>query len=211
MGAGLRVNIYMLLESLKILSDPGVNLWNECLDVIQNRCFQDPLFKNYLNLDPSKYFYFSTIVYENKIISFGAIEYSPKKWGDEIARVLTRFWIHPDYRSNGLTKWGDHSIRFSPLILRSQLNFLKDHNKIKVAMITREGKYKKSFEEISRLATQVAEDSFEIADEVYNVCGDSEDLSCYQMVSLSSLYSDIDKWKIFQRAKQQGHFKKYQK
>ena len=198
--------IYMMLKSLSLKSNPGEDLWNECMETIKSQCRADPLYENYVNLSPEQYYYFVTVIYENKIISFGAIEYSPHKWGEKIARVLTRFWIHPDFRSNGLTKWGPNAVRFSPIILKAQLEFLSSQNKIKVAMITREGKYSKSFKKITKLASSVSVDAFEILKNIYNVCGDSNDDSCYQMVALSSIDHE-DKWNIFSEAISSGFFK----
>lgn len=189
------------------MSTPSIDLWQDCMETIKIRCHSDPLFKNYININPDQYHYFVTAVYENTIVSFGAIEYAPHKWGKKIARVLTRFWIHPDFRSKGLTKWGrSNNIRFSPIILGAQLEFLKTQNNIKVAMITREGKYSKSFKEITKLSSSVSDDPFEISENIHNVCGDSNDSSCYQMVALSSIGVE-DKWNIFFEAKAEGFFK----
>ena len=196
----------MFQNSISIIVNPKGDLWDRCVETIKNQCQTDPLFQNYIGIIPESYYHFVSAVYNDEIISFGAIQYSPSKWGEQIARVLTRFWIHPNYRSQGLTKWGHNNIRFSPLILKPQIDFLKQQNKIKVAMITREGKYKKSFKEISRLASTVSVDPFEISDKIYNVCGDSNDPSCYQMISLSSV-DGSDKWTIFSSAYDQGHFK----
>jgi hypothetical protein len=196
----------MLENSISIITDPSETLWKNCLKNLKLYCQTDHLFKNYKDLVPENFYYFSCAVYLDEIISFGAVQYSPEKWGYDIARVLTRFWIHPGYRSKGLTKWGDNQIRLSPLILKNQLDFLKKQNKIKVVMITREGNCRRSFKEISRLSSTVSDDSFDILEKKYNVCGDSEDDSCFQMISLSSI-SATNKWKIFNQARQQGKFK----
>lgn len=196
----------MIIKSLSLTSNPGEELWNQCKDTIKSRCHADPLYENYVDLTLDQYCYFVTAVYENTIVSFGAIEYAPHKWGDKIARVLTRFWIHPDFRSNGLTKWGPGAVRFSPIILADQIAYLNTQNNIKVAMITREGKYSKSFKEITKLASSVSVDSFEISENIYNVCGDSNDDSCYQMIALSSI-SDENKWNILSEAITKGFFK----
>lgn len=196
----------MITKSLSLTSDPDKELWNQCKEIIKSRCHADPLYKNYINLSPEQYYYFVAAIYQNKIVSFGAVEYSPHKWGDKIARVLTRFWIHPDFRSNGLTKWGPGTVRFSPIILADQIAYLNTQNKIKVAMLTREGKYLKSFKEITKLASSVSVDSFEISENIYNVCGNSNDDSCYQMIALSSI-SDENKWNILSEAITKGFFK----
>lgn len=195
----------MMLKSVLLESNPREDLWNECMETIKSCCHADPLYKNYINLVPEQYYYFVTAIVENRIVSFGAIEYAPHKWGEKIARVLTRFWIHPDFRSKGLTKWGPNAVRFSPIILGAQMEFLNAQNKIKIAMITREGKYSKSFKKITKLASAVSIDSFDILENIYNVCGDSTDDSCCQMIALSSISSE-DKWHIFSQAISDGFF-----
>jgi hypothetical protein len=162
--------------------------WYRCLSYIESNCGSDQLYKNYLNIDLDYFINFIAIIYNDSIISFGGIEYNPNKWGDKIARVLTRFWIHPDYRTASLTKWDDRSIRFSPMVLKPQLEFLSTRNDIFAAMITREGKYKRSFQEIVRLANTVSKNEFSIQEGLFNVCyPDKEDDSCRQMIALSSL------------------------
>ena len=121
------------------------------------------LYKNYVDLEPKNYLYFNCVVHKNRIISFGAIERSSEKWGDTIVRVLTRFWIHPEYRSHSLTKWCKNKIRFSPIILKKQIEFLKSINDgVEAMLITKEGNYEKSFEKIINLANTVSTDAFKI-------------------------------------------------
>lgn len=174
---------------VKIFRDLDGSLWDHCRNYIRSNCQTDPLYDNYKDLDPTQYLYFNCAVLDGQIVSFGAIEASTKKWSSSIARVLTRFWIHPDFRSTGLTKWNDDKIRFSPMILKSQLEFLKNHHEIEIAMITREGRYQNSFKEIVRLANTVSEKEFVIMPGKYNVCEPMDRVpeSCKQMIALSSL------------------------
>lgn len=182
-------------------------IWQSCINYIKINCRSDNLYENYINLNPEDYLYFNALTDQNKIIAFAGVEFRPSKWGIEIARVLTRFWIHPLYRSKSLTKWSDREIRFTPLLLKPQLEFLKSQNHIKLAMITREGKYKKSFIEISRLASLVAKDPFEIFPDRYNICKRTDvSESCFQMISLSAI-SDVDKYSTFQKVQKLGFLK----
>jgi len=180
-------------------------IWQQCLTEIQNTCQGDYLYKNYLNIDPESYLFFNGVMRENKIIAFGAIEKSPNKWGDSLVRVLTRFWIHPSYRSKGLTKWGDNKIRFSPLVLKPQIEFLKSYQDVKIAMITREGKNLKSFREITRLANTVNDCKFEIVNGKFNVCEPMDFIpySCKQFIALSPLV-DFDYVQYLKEVQQLG-------
>jgi hypothetical protein len=201
----------MIESELEFFSDlDGKNkLWQDCKQFIEKNCVNDPLYNNYLNLDNKKFLFFNGLIHCEKIISFGGIEYSPSKWGIDIARVLTRFWIHPDYRSQGLTKWSKNKLRFSPIILRKQLDFLKSQPHIKVAMITREGEYNKSFLEIVRLSSSVSDDSFEIISGLHKLDRRADDNN-YQMIALSSLSKETNKVDVFSKAKKLGFFKSHE-
>lgn len=187
----LLLNIYMVEHTFTNFSqiDPKSKLWKNCLRFIKSSCHNDPLYKNYLNLDPSEFLFFNGIIHNDMIVSFGGIEYSPHKWGTGVARVLTRFWIHPDYRSRSLTKWSNNSIRFSPLVLEPQIEFLKKQKDIRIAMITREGNYKNSFKEIVRLANTVKNCNFKIINGLHNICEPLCEVpdSCKQMIAICPL------------------------
>jgi len=183
-------------------------LWNGCMDYIKINCKTDPLYENYLSIDLDKFDCFIAMIDQDQIICFGGVEHNPNKWGEEISRVLTRFWIKPTHRTKGLTKWRSESIKYSPLILKSQMEFLYNQNKVKSAMITREGRYKNSFREIIRLANTVSNYNFYILSNRYNVCEPAHKIpeSCQQMVALCSFTRDTPK-SIFARAQSLGHFK----
>jgi len=185
--------------------DDNSEMWIQCLDFIKTSCTTDPLQKNYLNLKPSKFLFFNGITDGEKIISFGGIEKSPNKWGDSLVRVLTRFWLHPDYRSKGLTKWGDDKIRFSPLVLAPQIEFLRSCQDIKIAMITREGNNLNSFREIVRLVNTVDNCKFKIVDGKFNVCEPMDFIpqSCRQFIALSPLV-EVDYFEYLQEVQRLG-------
>ena len=180
-------------------------LWTECNSYIKNNCQIDPLYENYLSINLDDFLNFSIAVYNNQIISFGGLEQKKDRWGDHIVRALTRFWIHPDHRTKGLTKWDDTKIRFSPIILKSQLKHFDDQNTRPAIMITREGKYIKSFKEIIRLANPVSKEHFTIVDGRFNVCKPQNPppKTCVQYVAIT----DID---IFYTSQQQGFLQKYE-
>ena len=180
-------------------------LWTECNSYIKNNCQTDPLYENYLSINLDDFLNFSIAVYNDRIISFGGLEQKKDRWGDHIVRALTRFWIHPDHRTKGLTKWDDTKIRFSPIILKSQLKHFDDQNTRPAIMITREGKYIKSFKEIIRLANPVSKEHFTIVDGRFNVCKPQNPppKTCVQYVAIT----DID---IFYTSQQQGFLQKYE-
>ena len=180
-------------------------LWTECNSYIKNNCQTDALYENYLSINLDDFLNFSIAVYNDQIISFGGLEQKRDRWGDHIVRALTRFWIHPDHRTKGLTKWDDTKIRFSPIILKSQLKYFDTQDTRPAIMITREGKYIKSFREIIRLANSVSKEQFTMLDGRFNVCKPQNPppQTCVQYVAIT----DID---IFYRSQQQGFLQKYE-
>jgi len=180
-------------------------IWNDCLLYIKDHCHQDSLYENYLSIDLDKFLNFTGLVHENRIICFGAVDSRPKVWGNNIVRALTRFWIHPEYRSKGLTKWRDNNFKFSPTILKAQLDFIKTSINHDAVIITREGNYLRSFKEIVRLANTVSKQHFEIMPGKVNVCkiGDIPRPSCLQFVA-------TDNVDYFLECQGMGFFKRYE-
>lgn len=181
------------------------NLWINCIEYLKINCYRDQLYQNYIDIDLDKFLTFTAIVYQNEIISFGGIEKRADRWGEYIARALTRFWISPKYRTSGLTKWRSDSIKFSPIILKSQLEFLKILPEVEAVIITREGDYLKSFQEIIRLANAVSDRKFVIMPGKYNVCESMNEPpeSCRQFVAINNLSS-------FRNAQRQGYFQQHE-
>lgn len=180
-------------------------LWSDCMSYIKENCHSDPLYENYLSIVLENFQQFSVAIYDKEIISFGGLEQRSDRWGNNIFRALTRFWIHPKYRSKGLTKWSSDKIRFSPIILKSQLEYLKDCQDDIAVMITREGNYLRSFAEIVRLANSISKKKFTILDGRFNVCNPdfTPSESCKQYVAITDV-------KIFYQAQRQGFFPRYE-
>jgi hypothetical protein len=180
-------------------------LWLDCLSYIKENCRDDSLYENYLSINLDNFNIFSAAVYNDTVISFGGLEQRKDRWGEHIFRALTRFWIHPKYRTKSLTKWSSDKIRFSPIILKSQMEYFKDYDNEYAIMITREGKYLRSFHEIIRLANSVSEKTFTMLEGRFNVCSPDYPApeSCKQYIAVT------DK-KLFYKAQQRGFFKRYE-
>jgi hypothetical protein len=180
-------------------------LWLDCLSYIKENCRDDSLYENYLSINLDNFNIFSVAIYNDTIVSFGGLEQRKDRWGEHIFRALTRFWIHPEYRTKSLTKWSSDKIRFSPIILKSQIEYFKDYDNEYAIMITREGKYLRSFQEIIRLANSVSEKTFTMLEGRFNVCSPDYTApeSCKQYIAVT------DK-KLFYKAQQQGFFKRYE-
>jgi len=174
------------------------DLWQDCLKEIRVSCQADHLYENYLDIRPENYLFFNGVICKDKIVAFGAIEHSPSKWSKSIARVLTRFWIHPDFRGHSLTKWTEKKIKMTPLVLKPQLDFLKNHNDIEVAMITRQGKHYRWLRQFLKITNLVDNCKFQIVDGIYNVCEPMEQVpeSCKQKIMILPL-KNIN-WNLYQ-------------
>lgn len=181
------------------------DLWHRCQAYIRQHCRDDLLFRNYVNINLDDFLSFIVVVYDEDVAAFGAVESKPQCWGADVARALTRFWINPKYRTQGLTKWRDSKIKYSPTILKPQLEYLRTQPQIKSVIITREGNYPRSFAEIIRLANTVSEREFVIMPGKYNVCEpmQSPPESCRQFVATDNL-------EHFRIAQSQGYFQQYE-
>lgn len=180
------------------------DLWDSCQTYIRQHCQDDLLFRNYVNINFDNFLSFIVAVNGTDIAAFGAVESKPQCWGEGIARALTRFWINPKYRTQGLTKWRDSKIKYSPTVLKPQLEYLRTRPQIRSVIITREGDYLRSFVEIIRLANTVSEQEFVIMPGRYNVCEPmrSPPDSCKQFVATN----DPEHFRMAQR---QGYFKQH--
>jgi hypothetical protein len=187
----LGLNIYMPQNTFTNFYNISYDseLWQNCLREIRETCQQDYLYENYIDLNPEAYFFFNGIIHNGKIAAFAAIEHAPHKWGDAVARVLTRYWIHPDFRSHNLTKWTAKKVKVTPSVLGPQIEFLKTHKSIKIAMMTRQGNHRRGLEQFLKITNSVKDCNFEIVDGLFNVCEPMEEVpeSCQQLIALSKI------------------------
>lgn len=178
--------------------------WAQTKSFIKEKCKDDLLYENYIDIDLENFLSFHVMISENKIVCFGGVEYRPGRWGVDIFRVLSKFWIHPDYRSPNLTKWSDEAVALSPKILERQVEDIKKEYRDFTLMITRQGNYLKSFQRIVRLANTVNDCDFSIIDGKHNICGHlSNQEECKQFIALSS-YGRKDATTVLAEAQKRG-------
>lgn len=200
----------MLVSDLKLIDlkknfNEYRDIWHDCQNYIRQHCRDDLLFRNYVNINFDDFLSFTAAINNDDIAAFGAVEVKPQCWGAGVARALTRFWINPKYRTQGLTKWRNSKIKYSPTVLRPQLEFLKTQAQIQSVIITREGDYPRSFTEIIRLANTVSDREFIIMPGRYNVCEcmKSPPESCRQFVATN----DVEHFRL---AQSQGYLQQYE-
>jgi hypothetical protein len=154
---------------------------------IKEHCYQDPLYENYKNLDLKDFICLTAVIDNNNIVALSGVQYKPERWGQNIVRMSTRFWMHPKYRINALSKY-DPTQRFyfnSQLMIPHQLNYLKILG-IKFAIITREGNYRRSFNKFIELVNYYNNTNFIVLNGMFNVCNHMSIVpeSCQQIVAV---------------------------
>ena len=178
------------------VTDEYDNLWHNCLEYIHQNCQDDPLYQNYLNLNKKDFISIAIAIENSSIVAFSCAQYNPEKWGDQIARVSTRFWLHPNVRSKGLTKFtpGTTTWYNSQYMMQYQLDAVKRLN-LPASFISREGNYKKSFQKYINLVNNYNNTNFILLDGIYAVCGLMNEIpdSCKQMIAVNiSNNTDLD-------------------
>jgi hypothetical protein len=211
MIVSLGLNIYMSENAFTNFYNISYNseLWQNCLYEIQKTCQQDYLYENYINLNPEHYFFFNGIIHNKTIAAFAAIEYSPHKWGNAVARVLTRYWIHPNFRSHNLTKWTAKKVKVTPFVLGPQIEFLKSHKNIKIAMMTRQGSHRRGLDQFLKITNTIKDCNFELLSGLFNVCEPMIKIPepCQQHIAISKL-EEFNWDQYLQTMQDQGRLKR---
>ena len=156
---------------------------------VKNNCQEDPLYDNYVNLDLDDFICLTAVLENNEIVALSGVQSKPDRWGNNLVRMSTRFWMHPKYRITTLSKFKP-DMRFyfnSQAMIPYQLNFLKTLN-LKFAIITREGNYRKSFKKFIELVNHHNNTNFTVIDGLYNVCQHMDIVpeSCQQIIAVHS-------------------------
>lgn len=142
--------------------------WEQCLDYIEHSCLDDPLHKNYINLKKLDFISLPVVILDNKIIAFSGAQIKDE-WGPNIARVSSRFWIHPLHR-HSITKFNESSGPWynSEYLIKVQLEEIRK-KEIPHVFISREGEYRKSFQKFIDLVNYYNQTNFKILDDYYNI------------------------------------------
>lgn len=178
----------MPFKTIDLTVDPDAdNLLIKFKSFIKEHCSQDPLYNNYANLDLTDFICLTAVINNNHIVALSGVQSKPDRWGTNTVRISTRFWMHPDYRINGLSKY-DPGQRFyfnSQLMIPYQLNYLKTLG-IKFAIITREGNYRRSFTKFIELVNYHNATNFTVLNGIFNVCNHMTLIpeSCQQMIAV---------------------------
>ena len=148
-------------------TDQYDNLWALCLFFIQENCIADPLYKNYINLDKGDFISLPVVILDNTIIAFSGAQFKPDVWGHNIARISSRFWTHPLYR-HSISKFqkSDKPWYNSEFLIQHQITEVKRLD-IPHMFISREGNYRKSFQQYINLVNKYNATNFKLLEEYY--------------------------------------------
>jgi hypothetical protein len=161
---------------------------------IKEHCSQDLLYNNYINLDLNDFICVTAVIDNDTIIALSGVQHKPERWGPNTVRMSTRFWMHPKYRINALSKY-DPAQRFyfnSQLMIPYQLVYLKTLG-IKFAIITREGNYRRSFTKFIELVNYYNNTNFIVLNGMFNVCNHMSIVpeSCQQIVAVHAFDNSL--------------------
>lgn len=169
------------------------DLFDQFKKIVEKECFNDSLYSNYMRMNLADFCCLTAVYNDNELVALSGIQLDHNKWGNNIARVSSRFWVRPANRIQSLSKYGlDQRLYYnSQLMIPYQLNVLKTLG-IKFAMITRKGNYRRSFGKFINLVNHYAGTNFILFDNLYNVCEPSWTIKeeCKQMIAIHSLSGD---------------------
>lgn len=142
--------------------------WKECLEFIEKECCADPLYKNYIGLQKTDFISLPAVIIDNKIIAFSGAQVKDE-WGPNVARLSSRFWIHPNYR-HSLSKFEKSEMPWynSEYLIQHQLNAVAEQ-KIPHLFISRHGNVRKGFQQFINLVNRFNNTNFQILEGLYDI------------------------------------------
>lgn len=155
--------------------------WVNCLSYIEKHCTEDNRFKNYLNLRKTDFISLPVVIKDQKIIAFSGAQVKDE-WGPNIARVSSRFWLHPEYRHT-LTKFEKSTVPWynSEYLINVQLNVVRQ-KEIPHVFISREGDYRKSFQKFIDLVNFYNSTNFLILEGTFSILTTAQLIAVHSFV-----------------------------
>lgn len=150
-------------------TDQYDNIWKRCLSFIEHKCNEDPLYKNYINLNKLDFISLPVAIVDDRIVAFSGAQFKPEEWGPNIARISSRFWIHPEHR-HSLSKFSVSNKPWynSEFLIKHQITAVEKLG-IPHMFISREGNYRKSFQLYIELVNRYNLTDFKLVEGIYTV------------------------------------------
>lgn len=177
---------YSDYKIINIVKDRSYDdLWNKTLTEISTG--QDKLKNNYKEIDLSTFISFYIALEHDHIVGFSGLQYKPDRWGNDIARCMTRFYLHPKIRHG--TSLFKRPLLTEDLLPRQILD-AKEKN-MSLIFMSRESGKQSFLKGLEYLKSKNCFLSFRMLDEKYNVCGHLQPIpaSCQQYVAVMDLNS----------------------
>jgi hypothetical protein len=159
------------------------HLWTNEIGNIQNS--NDLLKENYTSISFDKFKSFTMLVSDNNVVAFSGLQFSPDRWSNNTARVLSRFYISPQYRHGANLLTAD---LYTKYMLPIQLDAARQLGVSSVFMSREHGL--QSFNKyISYINETLPDTNFIMLNGKYDVCGIENPVpdSCKQFVALKLL------------------------
>jgi hypothetical protein len=169
-------------------------LWKQTLDIIVDS--NDELKNNYINLTPSDFVSWTVLVDDNEIVCFSGLQENHERWGNNFARINSRFFISPKYRHKHPGKLTDcKKFLNTRHLLPIQIQKAKELGFAGIFM-SREGDHKRVFEKYVDLACKNTGYYFNVLTDRYNVCGHLSPVPdpCKQWIAVHCFNSNVDTW-----------------
>lgn len=157
----------MLVTDL-VKTDQYNKHWEDCLSFISEKCRADSLYKNYISLQKTDFISLPAVIIDNKIIAFSGAQVKDE-WGPNIARLSSRFWIHPDYR-HSLSKFEYSQTPWynSEYLIQHQLKEVAER-KIPHLFISRQGNVRNGFQKFINLVNRFNNTEFQVLEGLWNI------------------------------------------
>jgi hypothetical protein len=182
------------MKIIDFCKDYNDSLWRQTLDIIVNS--NDRLRDNYISLTPDDFVCWPVLVDNNEIVCFSGLQVNRERWGDQFARINSRFFISPKYRHQNPGKLTDYKKFLNTRhLLPMQIHKAKELGLAGIFM-SREGDHKRVFKKYVNLANQNTGYYFEILAHRYNVCGHQNPTSesCKQWIAICLFREDLNSW-----------------
>lgn len=170
------------------------HLWKQTLDIIVNS--NDELKDNYISLTPDDFVCWPVLVNNDEIVCFSGLQANCERWGDQFARINSRFFISPKYRHQTPGKLTDcKKFLNTRHLLPIQIYKAKELGFAGIFM-SREGDHKRVFEKYVDLAYKNTGYCFNVLADRYNVCGHLSPVpeSCKQWIAVHCFNNNSNTW-----------------
>lgn len=159
------------------------SLWYEEIDKIKDS--NDNLKHNYTSIQFSDFESFTMLVSGNSVVAFSGLQFLPERWGRQTARVLSRFYISPEYR-HGSTLLTDDL--YTEYMLPTQISIARGMG-LSSVFISRQHGLMSFGKFISQVNDTIRDTNFELLNGRYDICGIEKPVpeSCKQFIALKQL------------------------